>query len=126
MPSGKNVVPLDPAVSRVVPPADLNKEEAEAFRKLVASVHPQHFAPQDVPLIIAYVQSMLHSRRASEALSGKFAGKDTLAMWDRSTKIMSTLATRLRLAPQSRYDAKTAHRNARKVTPGKKPWERWK
>jgi hypothetical protein len=122
--SNINLVPLDPQRSRVVPPADLSKEEAEAFRKLVASCHPQHFAPQDVPLIVAYVQSMLHSRRASAALSGKFAGRDTLAQWSYATKMMATLATRLRLAPQSRYDHKAAQRNANKATSGPKPWDR--
>ena len=125
MKSKPTVVPLDASASRVLPPADLTKEEREAFVKLVGSVHPNHFQQHDVPLIVAYVQSMLHSRKSSADLSSKFAGPGTLAMWDRSTKMMATLATRLRLAPQSRFDAKTAHRNAAKTPPaGPKPWHR--
>src|SRR5262249_23770015 len=119
-----NLIPLDPQRSRVVPPDYLSKDEADDFRKLVASVAPNHFAPQDTPLIVAFVQATLHSRRASEALSSKFAGRDTLALYSYSTKIMASLATKLRLAPQSRYDAKSAQRNANKATHGPKPWER--
>lgn len=124
-PPSLSVVALDPTRSRVQPPSDLSKEEKEGFRTLIESVNHNHFAQQDVPLIVAYVQSMIHSRRASADLSGKFASRDTLAQWQAATKMMATLATRLRIAPQSRYDAKTAERNARYATPpGRKPWER--
>lgn len=116
-----NVVPL--TKNRIEPPADLNKDEQNAFRALVATVAPEHFTNTDIPLVVAYVQATIHSRRASIAIEDDFC-RDTLALWDRSTKMMATLATRLRLAPQSRYDAKTAHRRAARQPGMKPPWER--
>jgi hypothetical protein len=116
-----SVVPL--TAKRVEPPPDLSKEEMSAFRALVATVAPEHFTKTDVPLIVAYVQATQISRRAAIALDDDFVSRDTLALWDRSTKMMATLATRLRLAPQSRYDAKTAHRRAVRQPGVRPPWE---
>jgi hypothetical protein len=78
-----------------------------------------------------FVAATLISRRAADALSkspdreswSSTVDRDTLALWDRSTKLMATLATRLRIAPQSRYDAKTAARRAGATVTMTPPWE---
>jgi len=46
-----------------------------------------------------------------------------LRMRDLETKLVVSLARSLRLTNQSRYEDRTAARDARKVAPGPKPWE---
>jgi hypothetical protein len=70
------------------------------------------------PLLAAYVQSILPSRSAV-----KHAGKDpaALALWEKSTRMTATLATRLRLSPQSRLDPKSVGRM--RPYNGPRPWD---
>jgi hypothetical protein len=85
---------------------------------LIESCAPAHFVKSDTPLLSAYVQSILLSRSAVKQI-----GKDptALALWEKSTRMLATLATRLRLAPQARTDPKTI---ARMQPNGlKRPWE---
>jgi|SRR5262245_3279371 len=104
---------------RLDPPSDLTKDERSLFVQIVEACSPKHFTLSDVPILISFVQSTLLSRQAI-----KKAGKNAaaLATWEKATRMQATLATRLRLAPQSRFDAKT---NARQqpswVIP---PWEK--
>jgi hypothetical protein len=71
-----------------------------------------------LPLLVSYVQATLLSRQAI-----KNAGKDTVALatWEKATRMQATLATRLRLAPQSRMDPKTLARQ--QPTLVRPPWE---
>jgi hypothetical protein len=79
----------------------------------------KHFVPSDLPLLISFVQATLLSRKAIAKAAGD---KDALATWEKATRMQATLATRLRLAPQSRTDPKTL---ARQPTPRLTlaPWE---
>jgi hypothetical protein len=113
------VVDLDQ--TRLVAPSWLSRDERKLFCELVGSTRARHFTPADEPLLVAYVQAVLLGRRAI-----KKAGKDrgSLATWERSTKIAGTLATKLRLCPQSRIDAVTVTRG-RPSSPvaASRPWE---
>jgi hypothetical protein len=86
---------------------------------LVNACAADHFVKSDMPLLISYVQSTLLSRSAIKKAA---TDKAALAVWDRATKMQATLATRLRLAPQSRIDPKTVGRNAPKPWL-RRPWE---
>jgi hypothetical protein len=59
--------------------------------------------------VVAYVQSILLARKAY-----KQACKDAAALptWERAAKTMAVLATKLRLCPHSRADAKTIGRRS--------------
>jgi phage terminase small subunit len=102
-----SVVPLLPRANRLRPPAHLGPEEAKIFREIVSSCHPQHFAPSDVYLLAAYCEAIVISRRAAAALH---EDQGAAAVWERAVRVLATLATRLRLAPQSRSDPKTVAR----------------
>jgi hypothetical protein len=108
--SAENVVALrvDGEPPRLDPPSTLDDRERTLFVQIVEACAPTHFAKSDVHLLIAYVQSILLSQQAI-----KWAAKDpsaALATWEKSTRMQATLATRLRLAPQSWLDAKTLAR----------------
>ena len=103
-----SVIPITSAHKRIQPPSDLSPPEANLFRTMISQVAPDHFTESDGPLIVSYVQATLLSRRASKELAA--GNTKALAIWDRATKIQATLATRLRLAPQSRSCPKTLSR----------------
>jgi hypothetical protein len=89
---------------RLQPPAHLNDHERALFVELIEACSPRHFVASDLPLLASYVQAILLSRSAV-----KDAAEDPamLVLWEKATRMQATLATRLRLSPQSRTDPKT-------------------
>jgi hypothetical protein len=73
-----------------------------------------HFRESDLPLLISYIQATLISRGAAH-------DPDRIALWEKATRMQATLATRLRLSPQSRIDPKTLGRQ--QPHPGPRPWD---
>jgi hypothetical protein len=89
------------APPRLLPPADLKTlDEREVFLDIIAASKPDAFRPSDLPLLSAYVRSVVLERRSAAELA---AGDDkALARWEKATKAMVALSMRLRLSPQSR------------------------
>jgi len=102
--------------ARLVPPAFLSAEEASLFAEVVAACDVGHFRKSDEPLLVAFVQATLMSREAAHNPSN-------IMVWEKATRMQATLATRLRLAPQSRIDPKTLGRQSEPPR-GPMPWER--
>jgi hypothetical protein len=100
--------------SRLTPPSSLNDDEQALFSELVGACDASHFRESDLPLLISYVQSTLISRAAAR-------DPDRIALWEKATRMQATLATRLRLSPQSRIDPKTVGRH--QLNSGRKPWD---
>jgi len=94
---------------RIAAPSGISKEERDLFGQLITQCSPDHFTRSDAPMLVAYVQAILLSRKAFKA-----ACKDAAALptWERAAKTMAVLATKLRLCPHSRADAKTVGRRA--------------
>lgn len=88
------------------------------FTELVDACTPDHFRVSDEPLLISFVQATLLSRQAVAKAATDSAA---LTLWEKATKMQATLATRLRLSPQTRLDPKTVAR--RRPEPLKMPWE---
>jgi hypothetical protein len=103
---------------RLQPPAHLDDRERSLFVELVEACGPRHFVASDVPLVVSYVQATLLSRQAVKTAAEKPA---MLALWEKSTRMQATLATRLRLSPQSRLDPKTVGRERPSLY--RRPWE---
>lgn len=103
---------------RLDPPPSLTEDEQSLFVQITQSCSPRHFVVSDLPLLVSYLQATLLSRQAI-----KDAAKDTgaLATWEKATRMQATLATRLRLAPQSRTDPKTLARQQPQLV--RPPWE---
>jgi hypothetical protein len=100
--------PLNADHPRLTPPQYLTDQERTLFVELLASCPPKQFVLSDVPLLASYVQATLLARGAV-----KEAAQDprSLAVWEKATRMQATLATRLRLSPQSRVDPKVVGRN---------------
>ena len=59
-------------------------------------------------MLVSYVQATLLSRVTAR-------DPKMIAVWEKATRMQATLATRLRLAPQSRTDPKTLARGLQRV-----------
>jgi hypothetical protein len=99
---------------RLNPPQYLTNLEQTLFVELVASCPAKQFVLSDIPLLASYVQATILARGAV-----KEAAQDprSLAVWEKATRMQATLATRLRLSPQSRVDPKVIGRNRSELPP---------
>jgi hypothetical protein len=102
---------------RLEPPEYLNARERALFVELIEACNARQFAKSDLPLIAAYVQATLLSRQAIKEAATDPA---MLALWEKATRAMTTLATKLRLTPLSRSDPKTILRG--RPNPHPRPW----
>jgi hypothetical protein len=92
---------------RLRPPAGLTAAEKQIFVHIVSNNKPQHFAPSDMPLLVAYT----HACALEIELARKISKDDkALLKWERVCKTMTALSLRLRLSPQSRTPTHTAPR----------------
>lgn len=121
--SSFSVVPIsvDGAPARLKPPPSLSSAERAAFIELIAACSPKHFVEADIPLLVSFVQATLISRAlAAQALNDA----SVIPAWEKAVRVQATLATRLRLSPQSRTDPQTIARQQRSVAP--QPWGKQK
>ena len=76
---------------RPTPPEILSTAEQSLFAELRAA--NKHLTATDVPMLTAYCQAITKTHRLGR--SGKVAD------WERASRIMMALATKLKLSPQS-------------------------
>jgi hypothetical protein len=106
---------VDGTPHRLTPPPGLTAQERKLFVQLIAATSPDHFAPGDIPMLIAYPQAVLLSHKLGR-------DPDNVADWEKCTRVMSSLAVRLRLCPHSRVRAESARLQPKAVG----PWHREK
>jgi hypothetical protein len=87
------------------PPADLKAKEAEIFREVVASCSPRHFCQSDIPMLVSFATATALARHYA-GLIGEQA--DAFKNWEAACRMQTSLATKLRLTPQTRYRPTTA------------------
>jgi hypothetical protein len=117
----------EPGAEPPDPPAGLTGEAAQVWRDIVASLPPDWVSVANSPLMEGFCRHVAASRRvaqlieveeASDAFNLDDFGR-LLAMQERETRAMATLATKLRLARSSVDD----RRKAPKPPSGPRPWE---
>lgn len=120
-----SVAPI--GVRRIQPPNDLPEPCRSIWRELVDSLPPDRFHASDRPLLVLYCRALHQAALAFEALEQYGAADgDSVSPWlrvaDSAAKQAATLATKLRLCPQSRLDRKVAGPAARGSN-APRPWE---
>jgi len=100
-------LPGDRDRRRLQPPPHLADDEQKLFTEIVASCPAEQFVASDALLLAAYVQAVLLAQGAI-----KEAARDprALAVWEKTTRAQTALATKLRLSPQARADPRTLGR----------------
>jgi len=100
---------------RLTPPSFLTNAEQSLFSEIVNGTDARHFVEADTPLIVSFVKATLLARDAPDLSDEAFAA------WEKAVRVQAMLATKLRLSPQTRLDAKTAKRHEQ--PPGPHTWE---
>src|SRR5262245_32406580 len=67
----------------------------------------EHFAASDIPLLVSYIHASLLEQDTAKLLKKK---PELAPVWKRCIRVQATLATKLRLTPQTRRDPKTVAR----------------
>ena len=99
-----NILPLNltKASSRLIPPPSLGIPARTLFNEIVNSCDPRHFVESDKSILISFVQVTIYLRQSEKKLA--------LEKLERLIRIQATLASKLRLTPQSRVHKETAGR----------------
>jgi hypothetical protein len=117
------------------PPEELNADQAEIWRRIVASEPGDFFSTATVrDLLVDLCRHRETVDKISERVEAfkvewfqSAEGTRTYAlllkMRDSEVRAITTLATKLRLTNQSRYEPNKAARLARDTVKGAKPWE---
>lgn len=120
-----SVIPVT-ALQRLSVPTDLTDAEAGLWRKVVDSKPADWFGEDTAPLLKEYVRAAMMCDRLDEAMRAKSGDvselKSLLQMRDLESKRATTLATKMRLTPQSRYTPQAAS-TANKKASGARPWQ---
>ncbi|WP_370986906.1 hypothetical protein [Bradyrhizobium sp. DN5] len=90
-------------------PSSLTAAERSLFNEIVNACDPRHFAKGDTPLLVSYVQIILAVRKLA-AVANRKPAPGAFVSLERMARLQASLATKLRLSPQSRLDRKTAGR----------------
>ena len=121
---------------RPVAPDNLTADQKAEWEAITRRLPGDYFPRECHPLLEAYVQHVTALKLLSAEVDrfeaewlddalGLARYDRLLGMRERESRALSSLATRLRLSPQSRYHQKTAANAAAKEPPngGRKPWE---
>ena len=93
----------------LVAPPLLTASERKLFNEIVNACDARHFAKGDAQLLLSYVQIILAVRKLA-AVANRKPSPGAFASLERLARLQASLATKLRLSPQSRLDRKTAGR----------------
>jgi hypothetical protein len=103
------------------------QEQKDVWRHIVDDLPADWFRPSNHALLVQYVRHIVASRRIAQLIELEEASEsfsvDTyaqlLAIQEREGRVMSSLATKMRLTQQAMFDDK----KRKPQTSGKKPWE---
>ena len=117
------------------PPDHMGDDAVAIWRAVVNSLPADWFSPGTLPLLEAFCGMTISQRYTLRALRRIEQNADDFERdeWERTLKQLgevsgriATLATRLRLTPQSRYGPRAADTAGRLPPDGPKPWEHFK
>jgi phage terminase small subunit len=125
------------AMKRPEAPKELTPEQADEWRAIVNSQRPDHFTRESQALLVQYCRHTVTANKLAAMIAKAESGlaKDPfntakldaydklLKIHEREGRALSSLATRMRLSQQSRYDRQLA-RKASDDSSVRKPWER--
>lgn len=114
-------------VERPRAPHDLSDEEVEIWVAVVNSMPADWFSPANLPMLNQYCRHAIQARRVAEWLekatgdAGLTVGDydKLLAMQDRESKAISSLAGRMRISQQAVIN----QRGNKHQSPWRKPWQ---
>jgi hypothetical protein len=125
--SGPQASVLD-RVARPRAPHDLNDEEVEVWASVVEALPADYLGNETLPLLSQYCRHVIQARRIAELIERATADPELrirdyhrlLRIQAGETAAMTSVATKLRISPQS---TRTHRGNVRSGLTGSRPWE---
>ncbi|MEJ7746068.1 MAG: hypothetical protein WKF61_04800 [Luteimonas sp.] len=116
---------------RLEPQQGLTPDQQAMWREIVATKPVDWFGADSAPLLTEYVRAVDMGNRLAFAIEAAMAGeaeegvslKDLLKMRDTEARRTLSLATKMRLAQQSRYTDKSAGTAANRAAKTGSPWQ---
>lgn len=121
------------SIPRAGPPAELTKEQAEVWEQVVGSLPADWFTKGTYPLLVEYCRHVISARRVQQLIERAEQG-DTdddgdryldveeydrlLKMAERESRIIASLAVKMRVSQSTQYDEKKKRGGAKKP-----PWD---
>jgi hypothetical protein len=127
--SSAAAVSLDPRGRRLEPPPGLPAAQRAAFIATVKSVKPNHFAAEDMPILLAYAAAQEEERDIVRDLEAAKAADDSAAKavlrtaQGRNASSLTRLARALRLGALARDPSRNTRRPGTVEPAGPLPWE---
>ena len=124
--------PLITIEPRPVAPSELVDEEATEWEKIVARMPASWFTKECHPLLIQLCRHIIAARRLAQLIEQAAHGDEDfqveyymrlLRAQTGQTAVIASVSTKLRITPQSSYDAKVAGTAKGNAPDGPPPWE---
>jgi hypothetical protein len=116
---------IDVQAQRLKPPAYLKKEDRVIFEHVVNHSAPRHFKQNEAPLLALYCTSIHLARFYANAIGDEGDDGRNHKNWTENARLSASLATKMRLTPSSRYDARQADRYSNVPSDdAPRPWDR--
>ena len=134
-PSSAEITTPRPATERQDRPDacySLPDEAAEVWKATVEALPADWIGAEALPVLAAYCRTTVALRRLGQLVHQAETGPAPLDLTDytsllrahgQQAQTLKTLATALRLTPQSRLKAESAARRIGEHNPGRRPWE---
>lgn len=132
--SAASLAVVAPVFGRPEPPPELQPSEAEVWRSVVATKPADWFTRDTHPLLTGYCRAAVAADLIAAQVKvfdpawlatddGLGRYNQLMKMAQRQASLLATLATKMRLAQQSKYGARGAETQSR-AGAAVKPWER--
>jgi len=119
---------------RIRPPTYLTTAQSNVWRQTVAAKPADWFGSESAPMLAMYCRAVASAehlaaivdkfeRRKRLDSDGMHAYGIALASMEKQSKLVISLATKMRLTQQSQYTAKSAGTASRRGNAPKKPWD---
>lgn len=113
-------------VRRPEPPSELNAEQMDVWRGVVAAMPADWFPPASHGTLIQLCRHRLRARHLAQLIDALQASddfdvrefRDLLRSETETTRLIESCETKLRLTPQTQYD-----KSKKRGNQGRKPWE---
>lgn len=126
------IAPLIEIEPRPVAPSELVDEEAAEWEKIVARMPAIWFTKETHPLLVQLCRHIVAARRLAQLIHQAAHGDEDfqveyymrlLRAITGQTAVIASVSTKLRITPQSSYDAKVAGTAKGNSSDIRKPWE---
>ena len=113
--------------TRLEPPESVSEAAAVVWREVVATKPAEWFQADTAPVLEAYCNTIVEYRRVADALaetgpSDLKTYRPLVEMAEKLGRAITSMATKMRLTPQSRYTPISAGTAAKKAAVAAKPW----